>query len=57
LRSLSALDAPALSAAELDYEARGSIWARDEGGYQTIQSSKPQPLAIALADCLAGLAG
>jgi microsomal epoxide hydrolase len=34
-------DASPPSAAELDYEARGAIWDRDEGGYQSIQSSKP----------------
>jgi microsomal epoxide hydrolase len=44
------------SAAEHDYEARGAIWDRDEGGYQSIQSSKPQTLAFALADSPAGLA-
>jgi microsomal epoxide hydrolase len=48
-------DSPA-SAAELDYEERVAIWARDEGGYQAIQNSKPQTLAFALADSPAGLA-
>jgi pimeloyl-ACP methyl ester carboxylesterase len=41
-------DAPALSTAELDYEARASVWAREEGGYQAIQSSKPETLAFCL---------
>jgi microsomal epoxide hydrolase len=44
------------STAELDYDARAAIWDRDEGGYQSIQSSKPQTLAFALADSPAGLA-
>ena len=51
-----ALDDPSPTAAELDYEARVAIWNRDEGGYQAIQSSKPQTLAFALADSPAGLA-
>jgi pimeloyl-ACP methyl ester carboxylesterase len=49
-------DDPPPTAAELDYEARTAIWAREEGGYQAIQSSKPQTLAFALADSPAGLA-
>jgi microsomal epoxide hydrolase len=49
-------DAPPPSPAELDYEARVSAWLRDEGGYQAIQSTKPQTLAVALADSPAGLA-
>ncbi|MHB8285444.1 MAG: epoxide hydrolase family protein [Caulobacteraceae bacterium] len=44
------------SAAELDYQARSAIWDRDEGGYQAIQSSKPQTLAFGLADSPVGLA-
>jgi len=44
------------SAAELDYQARAAIWAREEGGYQAIQSSRPQTLAFALADSPVGLA-
>jgi len=49
-------DDPPPTAAELDYEARVAVWARDEGGYQAIQNSKPQTLAFALADSPAGLA-
>jgi len=49
-------DDPPSSAAELDYEARAAIWMREEGGYQGIQSTKPQTLAFALADSPAGLA-
>jgi len=52
----SAPDASPPSVAELDYEARVANWARDEGGYQAIQNSKPQTLAFALADSPAGLA-
>ncbi|MDB5427590.1 MAG: epoxide hydrolase [Phenylobacterium sp.] len=44
------------TASERDYEARAEIWDRDEGGYGSIQSSKPQSLAFALADSPAGLA-
>jgi microsomal epoxide hydrolase len=47
---------PPATAAELDYEARVAVWLREEGGYQAIQSSKPQTLAFALADSPAGLA-
>lgn len=43
-------------AAELDYETRATAWRQDEGGYQAIQSSRPQTLAFALADSPAGLA-
>jgi microsomal epoxide hydrolase len=48
--------APAPSPAELGYQARGAVWMRDEGGYQAIQSSRPQTLAFGLADSPAGLA-
>jgi pimeloyl-ACP methyl ester carboxylesterase len=49
-------DASPPSAAERDYEARAETWDRDEGGYGSIQRSKPQSLAFALADSPAGLA-
>jgi microsomal epoxide hydrolase len=48
--------APAPTPAELGYQARGAVWTRDEGGYQAIQSSRPQTLAFGLADSPAGLA-
>jgi microsomal epoxide hydrolase len=48
--------APPPSAAELAYAARSEAWSRDEGGYQAIQSSRPQTLAVGLADSPAGLA-
>lgn len=48
--------APPLSAAELAYAQSGAVWDRDEGGYQAIQSSRPQTLAFGLADSPVGLA-
>lgn len=42
--------------AEAAYARQGVIWNRDEGGYQAIQSSKPQTLAFGLADSPVGLA-
>jgi microsomal epoxide hydrolase len=48
--------APAPTQAELDYQARAAVWMRDEGGYQAIQSSRPQTLAFGLADSPVGLA-
>jgi microsomal epoxide hydrolase len=49
-------DAPPLTPAELDYQARVGAWMREEGGYQAIQNSRPQTLAYGLADSPAGLA-
>lgn len=49
-------DASSLSKAEIDYEERLQLWSRDEGGYQAIQSSRPQTLAFGLADSPVGLA-
>jgi microsomal epoxide hydrolase len=49
-------DARPPSLAERDYDACVAAWLRDEGGYQAIQSTKPQTLAFALADSPAGLA-
>lgn len=48
-------DAPKTEA-EIAYEARVSAWMRDEGGYQAIQSSRPQTLAFGLADSPIGMA-
>lgn len=42
--------------AEAEYYRRAATWSRDEGGYQAIQSSKPQTLAFGLADSPVGLA-
>lgn len=47
----------ALSTAERAYAAQAELWDKEEGGYQAIQSSRPQSLAFALADSPAGLAG
>jgi pimeloyl-ACP methyl ester carboxylesterase len=44
------------SDAEIAYAKRVSQWMIDEGGYQAIQRSKPQTLAMALADSPVGLA-
>ena len=41
---------------ERAYDERVALWERDEGGYQAIQSSRPQTLAFALADSPVGLA-
>lgn len=48
-------DEPATEA-ETAYARRIATWSRDEGGYQAIQSSKPQTLAFGLADSPVGLA-
>jgi pimeloyl-ACP methyl ester carboxylesterase len=47
---------PPLTSDEIAYAEREAIWSRDEGGYQAIQSSRPQTLAFALADSPAGMA-
>ncbi len=44
------------SEAEAGYALRAVKWNRDEGGYQAIQSSKPQTLAFGLSDSPVGLA-
>lgn len=49
--------AAAPTSAEREYEARAVQWQEDEGGYQAIQSSRPQTLAFGLADSPVGLAG
>lgn len=45
-----------LTKAEIEYDARLQVWSREEGGYMSIQSSRPQTLAFALADSPVGLA-
>jgi len=42
--------------AEIDYDARLAAWVREEGGYQAIQSTRPQTLAYGLSDSPVGLA-
>jgi len=51
-----AKDSPPQTPAEIDYEHRLQAWSREEGGYQAIQSSRPQTLAFGLADSPVGLA-
>ena len=50
------LGAPPPTPAELAYKAANAVWDREEGGYQVIQTSRPQTLAFGLADSPAGLA-
>ncbi len=45
-----------LSVAELEYLAVSNAWWEAEGGYKSIQSTKPQTLAFGLNDSPAGLA-
>jgi len=52
---ISPKDVP-LSAAELDLLLAREKWAQDEGGYEHLQSTKPQTIAFALNDSPVGLA-
>ena len=52
---ISSQDAP-LSPAELNLLAHRKKWAQDEGGYEHLQSTKPQTIAYALNDSPVGLA-
>jgi pimeloyl-ACP methyl ester carboxylesterase len=52
---ISSSDVP-LSRAELDLLAHRQKWTQDEGGYEHLQSTKPQTLAYALHDSPVGLA-
>ncbi len=45
-----------MSEAKIAYVERGEAWWQLEGGYKTIQSTKPQTLAYGLNDSPAGLA-
>ena len=45
-----------LSEAERAFVAEAEAWRRAEGGYQAIQGTKPQTLAVGLTDSPAGLA-
>ena len=47
---------PPKSEAERDHERRVAEWMRDEGAYQSLQRTKPQTLAYALADSPVGMA-
>lgn len=46
-----------LSEEEQQYKKRASEWISHEGGYMSIQSTRPQTLAYGLSDSPAGLAG
>lgn len=46
-----------LSEAELRYKKAAADWISQEGGYMSIQSTRPQTLAYGLSDSPAGLAG
>jgi len=52
---ISSKDAP-LSRAELDLLAHRQNWTQNEGGYEHLQSTKPQTIAYALNDSPVGLA-
>jgi pimeloyl-ACP methyl ester carboxylesterase len=54
---LFTLDPGELSPAERDFLVAGQDWARREGAYQQMQSTKPTTAAYGLADSPAGLAG
>lgn len=45
-----------LSEEELHYKKSASLWIANEGGYMSIQSTKPQTLAYGLSDSPVGLA-
>jgi len=47
---------PPFTPEEAAYAERGAAWYREEGGYQAIQSTRPQTLAFGLADSPTGLA-
>lgn len=55
-RLLMTLPPEDLSDAEKEYMAKGKQWAMEQGGYATVQSTKPQTLAYGLNDSPAGLA-
>jgi pimeloyl-ACP methyl ester carboxylesterase len=49
-------DKARLSEEELQYKKTASKWISDEGGYMSIQSTKPQTIAYGLSDSPVGLA-
>lgn len=57
LRNLMTSQEAALSDDELRYKKAAMEWISDEGGYMSIQSTRPQTLAYGLSDSPAGLAG
>lgn len=54
---LAATDLTQLSEEELHYRDNASAWIAQEGGYMSIQSTRPQTLAYGLSDSPAGVAG
>lgn len=53
---LSSTDDIALSSEELNYKKNAQQWIAQEGGYMSIQSTKPQTLSYGLSDSPVGLA-
>lgn len=53
---LTAQDDGSLSKEELEYKAAVQRWITQEGGYMSLQSTKPQTLAYGLSDSPVGLA-
>ncbi|MGG4048932.1 epoxide hydrolase family protein [Paenibacillus favisporus] len=54
---MTATDQAKLSEEELKYKKNASAWIADEGGYMSLQSTRPQTLAYGLSDSPVGLAG
>ncbi|MBV7271412.1 epoxide hydrolase [Clostridium sp. PL3] len=53
---MTSQDNVGLSEEELQYKKSASLWIANEGGYMSIQSTKPQTLAYGLSDSPVGLA-
>lgn len=54
---MTATDQAKLSEEELQYKKNASEWIAEEGGYMSLQSTRPQTLAYGLSDSPVGLAG
>ncbi|OME90788.1 MULTISPECIES: epoxide hydrolase family protein [Paenibacillus] len=54
---MTSSDQAKLSEEELRYKKNASKWIAQEGGYMSLQSTRPQSLAYGLSDSPAGLAG
>lgn len=54
---IASSDQAKLSEEELRYKKKASEWIAQEGGYMSLQSTRPQTLAYGLSDSPAGLAG
>ena len=52
----TSIDENSLSSAEINYKRKAQQWIAQEGGYMSIQSTKPQTLAYGLSDSPVGLA-